>query len=187
MWRELIKTMPKDFSFMEIGVFKGQILCLITLLNKIYHKEGSVYGVTPLNNHGDKYSAYDDLDYSLNIINLFKEFELPFDINKQIINGLSTDDLVKEKIREKKYFDLLYIDGGHDYDTVISDLNLAKEITKSGSIIVLDDASCYKNFEGLPIFTGHVDVCNAIRNNLETDSNFTEIVCVGHNRVFKRN
>jgi hypothetical protein len=37
------------------------------------------------------------------------------------------------------------------------------------------------------LFKGHEDVCNAIRDLIETDSEtFEEIICVGHNRVFKR-
>ena len=62
MWREIVKLLPDNFSFVEIGVFKGQIICLITLLSERYNKNANVYGVTPMVNHGDKYSTYDDVD-----------------------------------------------------------------------------------------------------------------------------
>lgn len=187
MWRELIKLLPDNFSFLEIGVYKGQILCLVSLLNKRYNKLGQIYGVTPLSNQGDKYSVYDQLNYSKLITDLFKNFSLEFDINKQIINGLSTDILVKEKINDIKYFDVVYIDGGHDYDTVISDLIFVKSILNLNGYIVTDDSSCYKDLNGLNgIFTGHIEVCDAIRDNLEPDSDFIEIACVGHNRIFKK-
>ncbi len=186
MWRELVKLLPDNFSFLEIGVFKGQIITLITQLSLNYNKKSSIYGVTPLSNIGDKYSVYDNIDYSKDIQNLFKTFSLEFDIDKQIINGLSTDEKIKNEIKKLQPFDLVYIDGGHDYNTVISDIELVKEIVKIGSYIVTDDSSCYKNLNGLNIFTGHKDVCDAIRDILEPDNNFIEVACVGHNRVFKK-
>jgi len=186
MWRELVKEMANDFKFLEIGVFKGQIIALITQLSKRYNKKTNVYGVTPLNDLGDKYSYYENLDYRNEIINLFGTFSLDFDLEKQIVNGLSTDDSVKNKIIELGVFDLVYIDGGHDYDTVISDINLVKKIIKLGGFIVTDDSSCYKNLHGLNVFMGHKDVCDAIADNLEPDDNFAEVACVGHNRIFKK-
>lgn len=186
MWRELVKLLPDNFSFLEIGVFKGQIIALIAQLSKRYGKTSNIYGVTPLSNLGDKYSVYDNLDYSTEIQNLFKTFSLDFNLEKQILNGLSTDENIKNKLRELKPFDLVYIDGGHDYDTVVSDIALVKEITNIDSYIVTDDSSCYKNLHGLPIFTGHKEVCDAIKDVLEPDKDFIEVVCVGHNRVFKK-
>lgn len=186
MWRELVKLLPSNFSFLEIGVFKGQILALITQLSQRYNKTSTVYGVSPLSNHGDKYSTYDNIDYSKEITNLFEKFSLPFDLNKQILVGLSTDEKIKNDIRSLGQFELVYIDGGHDYDTVVSDIKLVKEIIVLGGYIITDDSSCYKNLSGLRIFTGHIDVCNAIKDILETDETFIEILCVGHNRVFKK-
>jgi len=186
MWRELIKLVPDNFSFLEIGVYKGQILALITQLTQIYNKVSDVYGVTPMSNIGDKYSNYDNLEYSNEIVNLFNRFSLPFNINSQIINGLSTDDNVKNKLKVMKQFDLVYIDGGHDYETVVSDINLVKEIVKIGGFVVTDDSSCYKNIYELNVFKGHIDVCDAIKDILEPDNEFVEVLCVGHNRVFKK-
>jgi hypothetical protein len=186
MWRELVKLMPDNFKFLEIGVFKGQIICLLSILNDRFKKNGSIFGVTPLENYGDKYSEYPNIDYSLEIKNLFQTFSVPFSLESQIINGLSTDDKIKQKIKDLKMFDLVYVDGGHDYDTVISDLILVKDILNINGYIVTDDSSCYKNLAGLAVFTGHLEVCDAIKDNLEPDKNFVEILCVGHNRVFKK-
>jgi hypothetical protein len=60
-----------------------------------------------------------------------------------------------------------------------------KEITIKGSYIVFDDSSCYKDLNN-NLFKGHEDVCKAIKNLIETDKSFEEIICVGHNRVFKK-
>jgi hypothetical protein len=38
IWRELIKAQSNNFKFLEIGVYKGQILSLVKLLSKKYGK-----------------------------------------------------------------------------------------------------------------------------------------------------
>jgi hypothetical protein len=185
LWDEIIKLQKNNFKFLEIGVYKGQILSLVKLLSDRYDKSVKYVGVTPLNNSGDKFSNYDNINYSVIIESLFNHFNLKFNLNENIINGSSTSEDIKNKIREYNNFDVIYIDGCHDYDCVVSDILLMKEITKQNSIVVLDDSSCYKEIPENN-FKGHIDVCNAIKDYLENDSNFIEILCVGHNRVFKR-
>ena len=138
-----------------------------------------------MNNSGDKFSTYEVVNYSKIITDLFKHFNLDFDIQKNIINGLSTDNSVKNKIKKNGPYDLIYIDGGHDYDCVVSDIKLMIDVSKKGSYVVFDDSSCYKNLSK-DKFKGHIDVCNAIKDNLENNNHFVELICVGHNRVFKR-
>ena len=164
---------------------KGQVLSLVKLLSDNNNKIIDYVGVTPLNDSGDKFSNYDSVNYEQVITGLFNHFNLEFDVNKNIINGLSTDENVKNKVRELGPFDLIYIDGGHDYDCVVSDINLIYDVSKIGSYIVFDDSSCYKDLGGNK-FKGHIDVCDAIRDNLENNDKFIELICVGHNRVFKK-
>jgi hypothetical protein len=185
IWRELVKLQSTNFKFLEIGVYKGQVLSLIKLLSNNYNKVVEYVGVTPLNNSGDKFSNYDSVNYGQIITSLFNHFNLDFDINKNIINGLSTDELIKNKVRELGEFDLIYIDGGHNYDCVVSDIKLMYDVSKIGTYVVFDDSSCYKNLS-VDKFKGHIDVCNAIKDNLENNDSFSEIICVGHNRVFKK-
>ena len=130
IWREIVNSQPKKFKFLEIGVYKGQVLSLVKLLSNLKNKECEFYGVTPLSNVGDKYSKiYDVVDYSLTIETLFKKFNLEFDLNTNIINGSSVEEDIKNKIKQLGIFDVVYIDGCHDYDCVVSDILLIKEIT----------------------------------------------------------
>ena len=186
VWREIVKNSPNNFNFLEIGVYKGQILSLIKLLSKIYEKNGKILGVSPFNGAGDKYSKYDSVDYLNTIQTLFNQFNLELNINDEIIQGSSIDDNIKTEIKNRGIFDIIYIDGCHDYDCVISDINLMKEITKIGSYIVMDDASCNKIIERKGAHKGHQDVCRAISDEIESTDMFEEIICVGHNRVFIR-
>ena len=128
----------------------------------------------------------DDKENYLEIItSLFNHFNLEFSVDKNLIKGDSTSEDIKNEIRKFNFFDVVYIDGCHDYNCVVSDILLMKEVTKLNSIIVFDDSSCFKQIPENN-FKGHIDVCNAIKDYLENDSMFIEILCVGHNRVFKR-
>jgi hypothetical protein len=187
IWREIVNSQPKKFKFLEIGVYKGQVLSLVKLLSDLKNKECEFYGVTPLSNMGDKYlKKYDSVDYALTIGSLFKKFNLEFNLNTNIINGSSVEDDIKNKVKQLGIFDVVYIDGCHNYDCVVSDILLIKEITKNGSYIIMDDASCYKPINRIGAHLGHSDVCNAIRDYIENDNCFEEVICVGHNRVFKK-
>ena len=187
LWDKLIYSLNKDFSFLEIGVYKGQILCLIALLAQKYNLKAQIYGVAPLYNLSDKTTIYDEADYKSEIINLHQYFNVDFNIDKQIIQGLSTEEHIKNKILNMPQFDIVYIDGGHEYETVVSDINLAKKVCKNNGFIVADDASFFKEFEDFSFFLGHEEVSLAVKDYLENDSNYTEEYCVGHLRVFKKN
>lgn len=187
IWREIIKLQPQNFKFLEIGVYKGQVLSLVKHLSDLSDKNCEFYGVTPLSNAGDKYSKkYDNVDYKKVIDGLFKHFNLEFDVDTNIINGSSIDESIKKQIRSLGVFDIVYIDGCHNYDCVVSDILLMKEITRVNSYLIMDDASCYKPIKRIGAHLGHSDVCDAIRDYIETDECFEEVICVGHNRVFKK-
>lgn len=185
VWRDLVAKQSNSFNFLEIGVYKGQILSLVKLLAQNSNKNCNYYGVTPLSIDGDKYSNYDSVDYSSIIQSLFQHYNLDFNLSKNIIKGKSTDANIKQLIKSKGLFDLVYVDGCHNYDCVVSDINLVRDITTVGSHIVFDDASYYKQSER-GLFLGHKEVADAIRDVIELDPTFEEVVCVGHNRVFKR-
>lgn len=181
MWKELVTHLPKEFNFLEIGVYKGQILCLIKLLAN----NANVYGISPLSAVGVKYTQYGEEDYTFLIQQLHKQFNVSFSLDN-IFKGLSTDEKIKQQAREVSLFDIIYIDGGHDFNTVVSDINFSKEICRLNGFIVMDDSSSYKDFENLNVFQGFYDVSDAVQQLLETDCNYVERLCVGHNRIFQK-
>jgi SAM-dependent methyltransferase len=186
LWPLIVSQIPEGGKFLEIGVYKGSILALTQTVSKHLNLNITSYGLTPLSNAGDKYSNYDYLDYGYYISFLYHKLEI--DINDTIIiEGLSTDENAKEAAKIESPYDVVYIDGGHDYETVINDIELCNQILKPGGILVMDDASSELNLsKNHPGFTGHPDVAKAIIDDLDNRDNYKHLFACGHNRVWKK-
>jgi hypothetical protein len=187
LWLLIFNELPDNAKFLEIGVFKGSILALSQICASNLQKEIKCYGVTPLSPVGDKYSIYDNDNYDDSISFLFSQLEIDRK-NTTIINGLSTDDVIKEKVITTGKFDAIYIDGGHDYETVINDIDLADLALKDNGLLIMDDASSLLNLsDNYPgRFKGHMDVAKAIVDDLDKRKNYKHLFACGHNRVWKK-
>lgn len=188
MWHIIVRDLPTQFKFLEIGVFKGQIVSLLSLLNKHHHKEGMVYGITPLSNAGDKYSKHPDVDYEEHIQRIYQHFNLDA-LDLGLIEGFSNDPDIIETAKELGPFDVVFVDGCHDYEVVVSDIINYGEMLRVGGLMVIDDVSNYLNIpKGLirMDWLGLEDVSNAARDTIEKDKHFTELFAVGHNRVWRK-
>jgi hypothetical protein len=187
LWAMVFSQIPIGGKFLEIGVFKGSILTMSQLMSKELDLNISTFGLTPLNNTGDKYSKYDTDNYEYAISLFYHLSGLTMD-NTSIIEGLSTDPIVKQSAIDNGPYDIVYIDGGHDYNTVVNDIELSEKILKPGGILVMDDASSLLNLspnhEG---FTGHLDVGVAIRDRIDTKNIYKHLFACGHNRVWIKN
>ena len=187
LWPLIVSQIPKEGKFLEIGVYKGSILALTQTISKHLDLYITSYGLTPLSNVGDKYSSYDYGDYGYDISFLFHKVNTSIE-NTIIIPGLSTDENVKEAAKTESPYDVVYIDGGHDYETVINDIDLCDQILKPGGILVMDDASSELNLSKThPGFPGHPDVAKAIIDDLDKRNNYKHLFACGHNRVWIKN
>lgn len=188
MWNLLIREAPKHFKMLEIGVFKGQTISLISLLNKQYRKEGQIFGLTPLTKSGDQYATHPDIDYEAAISTIYGTFGLDAE-DLTIFHGLSTDSLLIEQAEAVGPYDMIYVDGCHDYAVVVSDIEHSIRMLKSGGYLAIDDASSNlqipdgmirMNWRGLP------DVSRAVTDTLENNPQFVHLFAIGHNRVFRK-
>jgi hypothetical protein len=185
MWKLIVDQMPKDFKFLEIGVFKGQVLSLVPLIAQVQMKNCEVFGITPLDPSGDKFATHPDIDYFTAIRTIFSNFRIKEWDNTKIIRGYSNDKTVINMSHAAGPYDVIYIDGCHDYEVVCSDINNYKKQLKVGGLLVMDDCN---NFLKLPSnkWSGHMDVSNAARDLLETDTDFELQFAVTHNRVWRK-
>lgn len=184
-WSLLVDAMKPGFKFLEIGVYKGRTLGVVQMLANQSGKACDIFGLTPLTNVGDKYSAYFNEPYGPAISANLVKMGLKEPINIQLIEGLSTDPAAMTTAQKEGPYDIIYIDGGHDYDVVCHDITTFVPLIKSGGFLVMDDASLHlENPYGR--FLGHPDVCNAIKDKIDGRSDLTHIFAVGHNRVWKK-
>lgn len=186
LWFLVLSQIPKNGKFLEIGVFKGSILALSQVVSKQFNLNITSFGITPLNNTGDKYSNYINEDYEKSILFLYQQLGLDL-FNTKIMHGLSTDESVKHLAKEHGLYDIVYIDGGHDYETVVNDIELTNKILKKDGLLIMDDASSFLEFnhnhEG---FTGHKDVAQAIKDKIDVGDTYIHLFACGHNRVWRK-
>jgi SAM-dependent methyltransferase len=182
MWLALFQEF-KPGTFLEIGVYRGQILSVAALLARRLGFSSAVHGISPFSPAGDAVSTYrDDVDYLKDTLANFRHFSLP---QPELLRAFSTDPAAVALI-DSRPWDMIYIDGNHDYEVVRRDWDVCSRAVKPGGIIVLDDAALNTAYRPprLLATAGHP---GPSRLAGEIDQNrFTEIIRVGHNRAFQR-
>jgi hypothetical protein len=169
-------------NFLEIGVYRGQVLSLISLLQRVAGAPGSVCGVSPFLPAGDSVSRYSDkIDYLADTRANFAAFHLS---EPDLLKAYSTDPVALEKIASRVW-DCIYIDGCHDYEVAREDWAHCAAAIRPGGLIILDDSGLETNYVAPKFaFAGHLGPSRLAQ---EVDrTSFEEILQVGHNRVFQR-
>ena len=134
MWNEIIAKMPNEFTFMEIGVFRGQILAIVSLLAERHGKKVRRIGITPL----DTSDGHWESDYEADIIRLHDVFNIKDDYELIRLDSTNPNAI---QLASQNPPDVLYIDGGHTYEVVKSDLTHYLPILKVGGTLVIDDCN----------------------------------------------
>ncbi len=185
-WLIILNELKSNGKILEIGVYKGSTLSLFRLISNYLNSQFDIFGLTPLNETGDKYSTYHTSNYSEDIKNLHSLFHLSHE-SYTIFNGLSTNEELKESIRNQHKFDLVYVDGGHDYDTVINDIEFTDQILEVNGFLITDDSSSGLDFPPDFIgFRGHSDVNLALNDNQTLKEKYIHLFACGHNRCWKK-
>jgi hypothetical protein len=179
MWYFILRKY-RPINLLEIGVYRGQVISLWSLISEKLSKPYNIHGISPFLNVGDNVSEYIDIDYMSDVKENFKQLNL---ILPTLHTGYSTDGDMIDFIKSKKW-DLIYIDGSHDYDIVKQDFELCASSLSQKGIIVLDDSALYTSYKpSLFASAGHPGPSLVAA---EIDSTiFTEILSIGHNRVFQ--
>jgi predicted O-methyltransferase YrrM len=102
----------------------------------------------------------------------------------EVCQCLSTDPQAVEFIKSKKW-DLIYIDGNHEYEVVTKDWQVCSESVEKGGIIILDDSALYTDYEPPRFATAGHPGPSRVANDISKD-NFIELFNAGHNRVFQK-
>lgn len=179
MWYLLLKEF-RPHSCLEIGVYRGQVISLWALVSRILSFQCHISGISPFTPAGDEVSSYlANVDYRADTLRNHEAFKLPL---PNLLKNFSTDKEALMLIRSKLW-DLIYIDGSHDYDIALSDYELCKENLAKGGLLVMDDSSLYTNFQPpLFSFAGHPGPSRIVKERVMHEMKF--IGAVGHNNVF---
>ena len=119
----------KELEFLEIGSFEGRTSCFFLSNFKKIH-------LTCVDTFKPFHELQDNNDAKFN--NVFENFK------KNTLGFSERLTIEKEKssvffIKNKKEFDLIYIDGSHEYEDVKNDAEAAFKIIKNNGIIIFDD------------------------------------------------
>jgi len=198
--QDILKS--NDPFLLEIGVYKGQVISLWSLIALNEGGKANIYAISPLSGTGErlppiaheiwlvinkKYredfssgNLYKQMDYLRCIEQIFSQFNLTIS-SIHLLQGSSQDKAIQAKLSYLT-FDLVYIDGSHTYQDVSNDIDFYGDRVKVGGYLILDDASYFQ--PGTLFWKGHKNVSRAAE---DIDKNrFTNILNVGHNRIYKR-
>ena len=181
MWLDILSEY-KPKRLLEIGVYRGQVISLWSLIAKHRNIDCTIHAISPFSPAADDVSVYlSDIDYYGDVIRNFNHFGLPL---PHLHKGLSTDSAMRDVIKSDQW-DLIYIDGSHDYEVVKRDFENCSKMLATDGLLVLDDAAVGTSFNAPPYASnghpGPSQVASEIDRSL-----FEEILSVGHNRVFRK-
>jgi hypothetical protein len=183
LWSLLVAKF-KPVYFLEIGVYRGQVLSLVSLLQRDHGIEGNNTGIGPFERIGDLASVKDYghcPDWLADIRTNIDHFGLP---QPRLLKALSTDADAVSTIQATTW-DMIYIDGNHDYEVVLEDWRNCCPHVKVGGVIVLDDSGLDSGYRPPLFATGGFPGPSKIANSAG-QGQFEEILQVGHNRAFQR-
>ncbi len=177
----------KPSTCLEIGVYRGQVISLWGLLSKSLGIKCEIYGLSPFEPIGDSVSTYlNDLDYVDDVKSNLRKFRIN---NVHLVQELS-DAYKGRKFIQSKNWDLVYVDGSHDYETVRSDCAVSIAALRSGGLLVMDDAALYIEYTPTSgSFSGHPGpskVATEIISGSLGEGQLQYLGNVGHNLVFRK-
>ena len=182
MWELILKECREFPVLMEIGVHRGQILAAWRMIRT----DSVISGLSPF----DGAEMGDMRNYKVDVIELFRQFDL--EQPDFLIKGYSDDPLIIESFRNQnevnETLDVLYIDGGHSYETTRSDIEVYSPYVIPGGFLVIDDSA---NRFAYPwgYFSGIASVSKAVDHCLPPgtpNDQWEHIGAVVHNRIWRK-
>jgi len=205
LWACLLTEAAARFGHvraLEIGVFKGQIISLWSLLARELQFDIEVHAVTPLAGNpapppsllqrlryrldrayreqvktGNFYAAE---DYEAIVRAHFDHHRLSFDSVK-LHRGYSTDPALLATLAEARY-ELIYVDGDHREAGARHDFTTFGAKVVPGGWLIADDAS--HDLPGTVFWKGYPEVTAALSELAPLG--FVNVLNIGHNRIYQR-
>lgn len=205
LWRLLLREAHRRFTApraLEIGIYKGQVISLWSLLSARLGLGVRVSALGPLcgqpapvvnwlsrirfhldrrfrerMRNGDFYA---EADYEAIVRDHFRHHGLDFSA-VQLHRGYSTDPGLLAQLRDAT-FHVIYVDGDHTYEGARHDFLTFGPKVVPGGWLVADDAAA--DLPGTAFWKGHPAVTRAAK--VLPALGFRNVCNIGHNRVFER-
>lgn len=132
-WLTRIEPQYQPINYLEVGVFFGANL-LSVADTYAHHPESQMYCIDPWENYKE-YNEYEEVDMN-KVFEAFKRNIELIEDKVHIRRGYSCDELPK---LPDNYFDIIYLDGNHDYQYVLQDAIISFEKLKVGGYMIFDD------------------------------------------------
>jgi hypothetical protein len=143
--------------------------------------ECDLSGISPFSSAGDENSVYmGGIDFLTDTRESFARFS---SLTPHFVKAFSTDPSAKDYIASRQW-DLIYIDGNHDYEVALSDYKICRDNLASGGLLVLDDSSLYSDYRApLFAFPGHPGPSRVLQDFALKELQF--VGAVGHNNILR--
>lgn len=154
LYNMMIEEMPDNFRFVELGVWKGKSLSYFVVESMNRGKAGEIFAVdhwlgSEEHQKGGKvYDPIIDLKDGL-----FEEFLRNISPVRDKIKVIRKPSLEAFKDFEDESLDSFFLDGSHDYDSAIKDMNAWFPKIKPGGIFAGHDFNWRGVREALKSFT----------------------------------
>ena len=180
MWFYLFEQY-KPKSILEIGVYRGQTISLFSLLGKHFNLDTHVVGVGPLEAVNDSVSVFStDINYEEDIRNNYTHFNLG---EPNLVKSLSERKKARQVIKSQKW-DMIYIDGHHDWPYVLADYCNCAEALSDNGIMIIDDSSLHEDYNPpAGMFKGHVGPSYILEDFAKDEMEL--FLTVGHNNCLR--
>jgi hypothetical protein len=181
MWFTLLREF-KPLQCLEIGVYRGQVVTLWGLIAQLNNFSCEVHGISPFSPAGDGVSTYlANLDYLQDTLKSSSHFSLP---TPNFMKAFSTESIAIDFIKSRRW-NLIYIDGNHDYEVALADYEVCKDSLADGGLLVMDDSSLYLDYQPPSFsFAGHPGPSRVVQERTMKELRF--LGGVGHNNVFQK-
>ena len=154
----LPKDFTKNFSYLEIGSYEG-----LSALNILHNYPNSKVTTIDLWNQSNVNSE------SLNVD--FNEVEKRFDenLNGYKFNKIKKDSVIalREILKNNIYFDLIYIDGSHNGEDILSDAIESYKLLNTEGIIIFDDITKINKNISIQSYKGFEKFCEIYKKRVK--------------------
>jgi len=150
--------LSKNFSYLEIGSYEG-----LSALSVLFHYKNAK--VTTIDLWDQSNINSESLEVN------FNEVEKRFNKNLENYNynKIKKDSVIalREILRKKLFFDVIYIDGSHNGEDILSDAIESYKLLSLEGIIIFDDIGSHNENVSIQPYVGFQKFCEIYKNKIK--------------------